>query len=299
MSVALASPQSLPEACDPDSRDSSPISTVLGTEENYTSLQMPSTEPFYSETVSPSPLPSSMDVLIQDSPDSSTSPKVKEPAPVENSPVKNEGKGQEKKQKVRTVFTQTQLCILKDRFQKQRYLSLQQMQELSEVLNLSYKQVKTWFQNQRMKCKRWQKNTNWSKNNNAVTQVSAPTEYLDLYTPYHQGCLPSGNFPMWSNQTWNSQTWSNQTWNSQAWSNQTWNSQAWSSQTWNSQAWSSQTWNNQSWNSQAWNNQFQNCGEEFQLPQIQFQQNSASDLEASQPVDLFLNYSVNIQPEDV
>nr|2VI6_A Chain A, HOMEOBOX PROTEIN NANOG [Mus musculus]2VI6_B Chain B, HOMEOBOX PROTEIN NANOG [Mus musculus]2VI6_C Chain C, HOMEOBOX PROTEIN NANOG [Mus musculus]2VI6_D Chain D, HOMEOBOX PROTEIN NANOG [Mus musculus]2VI6_E Chain E, HOMEOBOX PROTEIN NANOG [Mus musculus]2VI6_F Chain F, HOMEOBOX PROTEIN NANOG [Mus musculus]2VI6_G Chain G, HOMEOBOX PROTEIN NANOG [Mus musculus]2VI6_H Chain H, HOMEOBOX PROTEIN NANOG [Mus musculus] len=60
------------------------------------------------------------------------------------------------KQKMRTVFSQAQLCALKDRFQKQKYLSLQQMQELSSILNLSYKQVKTWFQNQRMKCKRWQ-----------------------------------------------------------------------------------------------------------------------------------------------
>ncbi|XP_004387335.1 homeobox protein NANOG isoform X1 [Trichechus manatus latirostris] len=293
MSVDLASPQSLPEAC--DSRDSSPISTILGAEENYTSLQMSSAEALYSETVSP--LPSSMDQLIQDSPDSSTSPKIKSPASasIEKSTVKKEGKGQGKKQKVRTVFSQTQLCILKDRFQKQKYLSLQQMQELSEVLNLSYKQVKTWFQNQRMKCKRWQKNTNWSKNSSgAIQKVSVPTEFLDLYSSYHQGCFPSGNLPMWNNQTWNNSTWSNQTWNSQSWNNHSWNSQAWSNHSWNSQAWCTQSWNSQS----PWNNQFQNCGEDFLLPQIQFQQNSASDLETSQTIDLFLNYSMNIQPED-
>ncbi|XP_006875553.1 PREDICTED: homeobox protein NANOG [Chrysochloris asiatica] len=274
MSVADLISQSLPEAC--DSRVSSPLSTILEAEKNDISLQMSSVEALYSDTVSP--LPASIGLLLQDSPDSSTSPKVKLPTSIEKSTMK-EGKGLGKKQKVRTVFSQMQLCILKDRFQKQKYLSLQQMQELSEVLNLSYKQVKTWFQNQRMKCKRWQKNTKWPNSSNGVAQkVSVPAEYLDLCASYHQGYLPSGNLPMWSNQTWSSQTWSNQTWSS-------------------SQAWCTQAWNNQSWNTQAWNNQSQICGEEFLLPQ--FQQNSASDLEASQTIDLFLNDSMNIQPEEV
>ncbi|XP_006872815.1 PREDICTED: homeobox protein NANOG-like [Chrysochloris asiatica] len=259
MSVADLISQSLPEAC--DSRDSSPLSTILEAEENDISLQMSSVEALYSDTVSP--LPASIDLLLQDSPDSSTSPKVKLPTSIEKSTMK-EGKGLGKKQKVRTVFSQMQLCILKDRFQKQKYLSLQQMQELSEVLNLCYKQVKTWFQNQRRNARGGKKNhTKWPNSSNGVAQ---------------KGCLPSGNLPMWSNQTWSSQTWSNQTWN-------------------NSQAWCTQAWNNQSWNNQAWNNQSQICGEEFLLPQ--FQQNSASDLEASQTIDLFLNDSMNIQLEEV
>lgn len=83
-----------------------------------------------------------MDLLIQDSPDSSTSPRVKPlPTSAESSTEKQEEKVQVKKQKVRTVFSQTQLCVLNDRFQRQKYLSLQQMQELSNILNLSYKQV--------------------------------------------------------------------------------------------------------------------------------------------------------------
>ncbi|KAM6216256.1 homeobox protein NANOG [Rhynchocyon petersi] len=293
MSVDLTSPQSVPEAC--NSRDSSPISTIFEVEENDTSLQISSAEVAYSDTVSP--LPSSMDLLVQSSPDSSTNPKVTLLTSIEKSLMKKEDKDPGRKQKVRTVFSQTQLYVLKDRFNRQKYLSFQQMQELSEFLNLSYKQVKTWFQNQRMKCKRWQKK-NWSKNNSGVTQmVSAPTEYLDIYSSYHQGCLPSGNYPTWSNQSWNSHSWSNQTWNSHSWSNQTWNSHSWSNQTWNgSQAWCNQTWNSQAWcsqpwNNQAWNNPFQNSGEEFLLPQMQFQQNPASDLETSLGIDSFLNYS--------
>uniref|UniRef100_A0A2K6DMR9 Homeobox domain-containing protein n=1 Tax=Macaca nemestrina TaxID=9545 RepID=A0A2K6DMR9_MACNE len=113
---------------------------------------MSSAEMPHTETVSP--LPSSMDLLIQDSPDSSTSPKGKKPTSAEKSTAKKEDKVPVKKQKTRTVFSSTQLY---------KYLSLQQMQELSAILNLSYKQVKTWFQNQRMKSKRRQKD-NWPKN---------------------------------------------------------------------------------------------------------------------------------------
>uniref|UniRef100_F6PXN9 Nanog homeobox n=1 Tax=Equus caballus TaxID=9796 RepID=F6PXN9_HORSE len=310
MSVDPALPQSLPCPEASNSRGSSPVPEIYGPEENYASLQMSSAETPHMETVSP--LPSSMELLIQDSPDSSTSPRVKPlPASAETSEAKKEEKVHGKKQKIRTVFSQTQLCVLNDRFQRQKYLSLQQMQELSNILNLSYKQVKTWFQNQRMKCKRWQKN-NWPKTSNSVTQGSATTDYPGLYS-YHQGCLvnTAGNVPMWSHQAWNNPAWSNQTWNSQSWSNHSWNSQTWCSQ----------AWNNQAWNNQAWNSPFHSCGEDFLQPQIQFQQNSpVSDLEATletageshnatqqtakyfstqQIMDLFPNYPMNIQPEDM
>ncbi|KAM6162659.1 homeobox protein NANOG [Erethizon dorsatum] len=220
-----------------------------------------------------SPLPSSGDQLIQETPDSSTSPRVTLPSSLEASGRK-EGKVPAKKQKVRTVFSQTQLCVLNDRFQRQKYLSLQQMQELSSLLNLSYKQVKTWFQNQRMKCKRWQK-SNWPKNS-----AGAP-----------QGCLvnTSGNLPVWGNQTWN-----NPAWGSQSWGNHSWNAQT--------------------WYPQPWNSPFPSCGEESLQPCLPFPQNfPTSDLEATleavgdshkyfntpPALDLFLNYATNMQPEDL
>ncbi|XP_019569025.2 homeobox protein NANOG isoform X1 [Rhinolophus sinicus] len=309
MSVDLACPQSPPCPEASNSRDSSPEPEIYGPEENYASLQMSSAETLHTENVSP--LPSSMDLLIQNSPDSSTSPSVILPTSVENT-VKKEEKVQVKKQKIRTVFSQTQLCVLNERFQRQKYLSLQQMQELSNILNLSYKQIKTWFQNQRMKCKRWQK-YNWPKNSSYMTRKgSATAEYPGL-SSCHQGCLvnASGNFSMWSNQAYNNPTWNNHSWNSQSWSYHSWNSQTWCPQ----------SWNNQSWNNQAWNNQFYGYGEEALPPQIQFQQNRpVSDLEATletaeesydviqqtpkycgtqQIMDLFPNYSMNIQPDDV
>ncbi|XP_021563070.1 homeobox protein NANOG-like isoform X2 [Carlito syrichta] len=253
---------------------------ICGPEENYPTLPMSSAEMPHTETVSP--LPSSMDLLAQDSPDSSTSPKVKLPTCGERSPGKKEADTVPvKKQKTRTVFTSAQLCVLSDRFQRQKYLSLQQMQELSSILNLSYKQVKTWFQNQRMKSKRWQKSS-WPKNSYSVAQ----------------GCLvnTSGNLPGWNNQTWNSQSWSSHTWNSQ-------------------------TWCPPAWNSHTWSSPFHNSGEESLQAAMQFQQNSlASDLEATlemageshsilqqatkcfntpQAMDLFHSYFMDMQPEDL
>ncbi|EHB11241.1 Homeobox protein NANOG [Heterocephalus glaber] len=238
-----------------------------------------------------SSLPSSMDLLLQEPPDSSTSPCIALPGSQEEVSGKEEGKVPAKKQKVRTVFSQTQLCVLNDRFQRQKYLSLQQMQELSSLLNLSYKQVKTWFQNQRMKCKRWQK-SNWPKNSSSIPQKGpAPAEYPGACSNYAQGYLvnTSGNLPVWGNQTWNNAGWS-------------------------SPSWGSPSWNAQSWCPQAWSAPLPGFGEEALQPCLPFPQNfPASDLEAAleavgdsykylstpQSLDLFLNYPTNPQPGDL
>ncbi|XP_077989948.1 uncharacterized protein LOC144444408 [Glandiceps talaboti] len=54
----------------------------------------------------------------------------------------------------RTVFTEIQLVGLEKRFDKQKYLSTPDRMELSESLGLTQLQVKTWFQNRRMKWKK-------------------------------------------------------------------------------------------------------------------------------------------------
>ncbi|XP_064421327.1 transcription factor LBX2-like [Latimeria chalumnae] len=54
----------------------------------------------------------------------------------------------------RTAFTVEQINKLEKTFNKQKYLASQERQELCRKLNLSEKQIKTWFQNRRMKLKR-------------------------------------------------------------------------------------------------------------------------------------------------
>lgn len=59
-----------------------------------------------------------------------------------------------RRRKARTVFSDQQLQGLEKRFETQRYLSTPERIELATTLNLSETQVKTWFQNRRMKHKK-------------------------------------------------------------------------------------------------------------------------------------------------
>ncbi|KAG9275812.1 barH-like 1 homeobox protein [Astyanax mexicanus] len=68
---------------------------------------------------------------------------------------------QPRKAKARTAFSEGQMNALTDRFNVQRYLTPAEMKALAVLTGLTYKQVKTWFQNRRMKLKRHQKDNSW------------------------------------------------------------------------------------------------------------------------------------------
>ncbi|EDO43513.1 predicted protein, partial [Nematostella vectensis] len=56
--------------------------------------------------------------------------------------------------RIRTVFTRDQLQKLEDRFKHDKYLSTQDRNEFARSLQLTPLQLKTWYQNRRMKWKK-------------------------------------------------------------------------------------------------------------------------------------------------
>lgn len=56
--------------------------------------------------------------------------------------------------KSRTVFTEMQLKVLEKTFAEQRYLDTTSRAKLAQNLALNETQIKTWFQNRRMKHKK-------------------------------------------------------------------------------------------------------------------------------------------------
>ncbi|KFW11283.1 Homeobox protein NANOG, partial [Eurypyga helias] len=138
-----------------------------------------------------SPASSSSGNFSQFTPDSATSPHSASSSP--QSTAKSQ-KGREdgtegvRKAKSRTAFSKEQLQTLHQRFQSQKYLSPQQIRELGVALGLTYKQVKTWFQNRRMKLKRCQKHNLWTERAQCLVQSGfQPSTYLDVHPKFHQG----------------------------------------------------------------------------------------------------------------
>ncbi|XP_054164468.1 brain-specific homeobox protein homolog [Oppia nitens] len=70
-----------------------------------------------------------------------------------------------RRRKARTVFSDQQLHGLERRFETQRYLSTPERLDLATNLNLSETQVKTWFQNRRMKHKKLLRKSSQPHNN--------------------------------------------------------------------------------------------------------------------------------------
>ncbi|XP_016390554.1 homeobox protein Nkx-3.1-like [Sinocyclocheilus rhinocerous] len=85
--------------------------------------------------------------------------------------------------KTRAAFSEEQMNALIHRFNIQRYLTPAEMKTLAGATGLTYKQVKTWFQNRRMKLKRHQRDSSWMTERyvvNAVPSTPAPHSQVSV-----------------------------------------------------------------------------------------------------------------------
>ena len=89
------------------------------------------------------------------------------------------------RKKARCIFTNFQVSVLEKRYTYNKYLPIEERPVLAQQLDLSQLQVKTWFQNRRMKEKRQHKNKNqkmFYHHHGAV----------DIYSPVPvSGCQPT------------------------------------------------------------------------------------------------------------
>ncbi|XP_016426068.1 homeobox protein Hox-B5b-like [Sinocyclocheilus rhinocerous] len=108
--------------------------------------------------------------------------------------------------KTRAAFSEEQMNALIHRFNIQRYLTPAEMKTLAGATGLTYKQVKTWFQNRRMKLKRHQRDSSWMTERyvvNAVPSTPAPHSQTEIpratqdpYSNPQATARPPGNWPV-------------------------------------------------------------------------------------------------------
>ncbi|XP_030309323.1 homeobox protein vent1-like [Calypte anna] len=107
-----------------------------------------------------------------------------------------------RQRRARTAFTSEQVCRMEKTFQRQKYLGASERRKLAAALQLSEIQIKTWFQNRRMKLKRQiqdQRSLVSPAPLYSYPLVTPPALFQDglhyPFAPHHQRLLPFAPLP--------------------------------------------------------------------------------------------------------
>ncbi|KAG8568106.1 hypothetical protein GDO81_013892 [Engystomops pustulosus] len=136
-----------------------PLHSCSGTSplRSYPLLSVISRQPGVLSHIVPSTSTSPIQVL---SPVHLSPPCARSETPASEAPQSSESELEQsaprvkKPRRSRTIFTEVQLMGLEKKFQKQKYLSTPDRLDLAQSLGLTQLQVKTWYQNRRMKWKK-------------------------------------------------------------------------------------------------------------------------------------------------
>ncbi|XP_038070895.1 homeobox protein vent1-like [Patiria miniata] len=120
--------------------------------QQYTSMYSSSQGPGYQDSMMTGHRPSSCPTLAVAPITNGEIGGIKRPASEE--PAPNVNWPQLKRRKGRTTFTKEQVDMMEAHFQTSMYLTVRERRELAQQLALEDTQVKTWFQNRRMRWKR-------------------------------------------------------------------------------------------------------------------------------------------------
>ncbi|KAM5140432.1 homeobox protein pv.1-like [Mantella aurantiaca] len=105
----------------------------------------------------------------------------------------------EMQRRMRTAFTSEQISKLEEVFKKQKYLGASERKKLANSLQLSEIQVKTWFQNRRMKLKRQMQDHQH--------RMTASSVFYPHPMPFYNGPpVPVNSLHFYQNQTFSYQT---------------------------------------------------------------------------------------------